>query len=481
MTPAQEKIALWRADPVQFVRDNFKAEPDFWQAEFLNAFGDQNVPRMRIALQACAGPGKTGAIAWAGLNFMSCYGDVGQHPKGAAISVTADNLKDNLWSELSKWYQRSDYLKKAFNYTSERFFSRQFPDTWFLSARSFSRKANPDEQGRVLSGLHSEFVIVLIDESGDIPPPVLRAGEQALSNCKIGRIVQAGNPTSHEGMLYMASSSQSHLWKIIRITGDPDDPRRSNRIDLDWATEQIKLYGRDNPWVMAYILGKFPPSSINALIGPDEVEESFQRNPRTAEYNWAQKRLGVDVARFGDDASIIFPRQGLRGSACWEMRNADGPQVAAAIAVKKHEYESEAEFVDVEGVGASVEDALRAMDLPFTAVHFSGIPNEPRFYNKRSEMLWDAAAWAKRGGALAPDALLKGEMCAHTYTLKKGKIWVVEKDQVKKLIRRSPDRFDALGTTFAIPDMPSSRRGGELNTVGDGGGSLAGYNPIRRR
>ncbi len=72
-------------------------------------------------------------------------------------------------------------------------------------------------------------------------------------------------------------------------------------------------------------------------------------------------------------------------------------------------------------------------------------------------------------------------MCAHTYTLKKGKIWVVEKDQVKKLIRRSPDRFDALACTFAIPDMPSSSRGRDLDTAGGGGGSLAAYNPVTRR
>lgn len=481
MTPAQERIREWRNSARVFVRQVLGVEPDFWQGEFLDALSDQNIPRMRIALQACAGPGKSAALAWAGLWFLCCFAEPGEHPKGAVISVTAENLKDNLWSEFAKWHGRSEFLKAAFGYTSERIFAKEHPNTWFLSARAFSRKANPDEQGRTLSGLHAKFVLILIDESGDIPPPVLRAGEQALSNCKFGRIVQAGNPTSHEGMLYMASSAQSHLWKIIRITGDPEDPKRSNRIDLDWAAEQIKLYGRENPWVMAYILGKFPPSSINALIGPDEVEESFLRQPRTAEYSWAQKRLGVDVARFGDDASIIFPRQGLRGSPCWEMRNADGPQVAAAIVVKKDEYESEAEFVDVEGVGASVEDALRAMDLSFTAVRFSAVPNDPRFYNKRSEMLWNAAAWTKRGGALASDPLLKGEMCAHTYTLKKGKIWVVEKDQVKKLIRRSPDRFDALGCTFAIPDMPSSRRGGDLNTAGSGGGSLANYNPVKHR
>lgn len=479
MTPGQERLKLWRHDPVTFVRDNFGVEPDFWQTELLTAFGNQDKPRLRIALQACAGPGKTAGLAWCGLNFMSCHGQKGKHPKGAAIAVTADNLKDNLWSEISKWYARSDYLKRVFDYTSERFFARQHPDTWFMSARSYSKKANPDEQGRALSGLHSEFVIVLIDESGDIPPPVLRTAEQALSTCEIGRIVQAGNPTSHEGMLYQASKEHSHLWHIIRITGDPEDPRRSNRIDADWAAEQIKTYGRMNPWVMSYILGQFPPSSLNALIGPDDVEEAMGRALQERAYNWAQKRTGTDVARFGDDATIIFRRQGLLLMPCYEMRNADGHQVASRLAMVKSEFGSEADFVDVEGVGASVADGLNSLGISFVPVHFGGTPNDPRFFNKRSEILWTGAEWAKNGGSLPKDALLKGEMCAHTYTLKKGKIWVVEKDQVKKLIRRSPDRFDAMGCTFAAPDMPG--RAHELAQPRGGVNVMTSYNPFERK
>src|SRR5574338_1652203 len=101
------------------------------------------------------------------------------------------------------------------------------------------------------------------------------------------------------------------MWHTIRITGYPDDHNRSPRIDIDWAREQIKLYGRDNPWVMAYILGKFPPSSINTLLGPDEVAESIGRHLTEDKYGFAQKRIGVDVSRFGDDRTIIFPRQGL--------------------------------------------------------------------------------------------------------------------------------------------------------------------------
>jgi hypothetical protein len=111
-------------------------------------------------------------------------------------------------------------------------------------------------------------VLYLIDESGGVPPAIGRAAEQGLSNCKVGVIAQAGNPMSLESLLYESVTKLRAQWSVVRITGDPDDSARSPRIDVTWAREQIALYGRENPWVKIYILGMFPPSSVNALIGP---------------------------------------------------------------------------------------------------------------------------------------------------------------------------------------------------------------------
>ena len=304
------------------VRDLFNVEPDFWQLEALEAFASEDKAKMRISLQACAGPGKSAVLAWMGWNFLLCYGKPGSHPKGAVISITSDNLKDNLWPEFSKWQGRSELLLGLFTWTKERIFCKDHPSTWFLSARSWPKTADAEEQGRTLSGLHAEFILILIDESGDIPVAVLKSGEQALTKTLFGKMVQAGNPTSQDGMLYAASTTLAHLWYVIRITGDPDDPKRSPRIDLEWAKEQIKTYGRDNPWVMAFILGLFPPSSLNIMIGPDEVAKAMGRHLTEDIYVSAQKRLGVDVARFGDDRTVLFPRQGLAGRKPVIMRGA---------------------------------------------------------------------------------------------------------------------------------------------------------------
>lgn len=453
VTPAQAKIAAWRRDPVLFVREQFGVEPDAWQVDVLRAFADPAITR--IAMQACAGPGKSSVLAWCGWNFLLCYADMGYHPTGLATAVSADNLKDNLWKELAVWHGRSPMLQRVFVWTKERIFAVDHPQTWWLSARSWSKKANPDEQGRTLSGLHARYILYLIDESGDIAPSVARAAEQGLGNCQWGKIMQAGNPTSHEGMLYQAATVQRHLWQLISITGDPDDPRRSPRISLEWAREQIALYGRENPWVMAYILGLFPPSSINALLGPDEVNAALGKHLREDQYDWAQKRLGVDVARFGDDRTVLFPRQGLASFTPTVLRGMRTTDIAARIMQLKGTFKSEVELVDDTGHwGHGVIDNLLAAGHSPLAIMFHAPALDPRYKNRRAEMWIEMAEWVKRGGALPVVPELVGELTTPTYTFVQGKFMLEDKDQIKARLGRSPDLADALALTFAIPDQP---------------------------
>lgn len=439
------------------MRDMFGVEPDAWQHQVLEAFPSQDRDKQRQAMQACVGPGKSAALAWCGWNFLACYADEGEHPKGAAVSITSDNLADNLWAEFSKWQSRSPFLLNAFQWTKTRIFAKQHPETWFISARSWPKTADTEEQGRVLSGLHSKFVLYLIDESGDIPLSVLRAAEQGLSNCEWGKIMQAGNPTSLEGMLYAASTLQREHWHITRITSDPDDPDRTPRVDKAWAQEQIAKYGRDNPWVMSSILGQFPPSSLNTLLGPEEVLAAMKRDPKITEFDFSQKRVGVDCARFGDDRTVLFPRQGLAAFNPIEMRGARTNEIAARLMKLKGEFMSEMEMVDdTGGYGAGVIDAYLTAGQSALPVNFSGKAIDPRYFNKRSEMWFEMAKWVKKGGALPNIPELVKELTAPTYIFQNGKFRLEEKEQIKKRLGFSPDYADALALTFALPEMPKS-------------------------
>lgn len=75
--------------------------------------------------------------------------------------------------------------------------------------------------------------------------------------------------------------------------------------------EQIEKYGAENPWVLVNVFGKFPATSLNTLLGPDQVSQAMQRHLQETMYSREAKILGVDPGRFGGARSVIFPRQGL--------------------------------------------------------------------------------------------------------------------------------------------------------------------------
>lgn len=458
MTPAQAKLKSWRENPIQYVYDNFKVDADLWQKDFLESLVSGSGPRRRRAMKACTGPGKSAALSWAGWWRLSCFADKGEHPKGAALSGEgADNLRDNLWAEFPKWQARSDFLMAAFRWGAERIVSQYHSETWFLSARSYPKDANSEAIGRSLSGLHSRYPFILLDETGDMPITVGQKAEQIFTGgVADGLIAIAGNPTSTEGLLYHVCTNGAELWVVITITADPDDPKRTPRVDIEHARDQIKTYGRDNPWVMATILGLFPPSSINSLLGPDDVEASFNRQTAPENYEFAQKRLGIDVARFGSDRTVIFPRQGIRAFNPVILRNANTLDIAARAAEGKMKWGSEAEFIDgTGGFGGGVVDALRQAGHNPMEIHFSGSPIDDRYANRRAEMWFKMADWVKSRGSLPKLSELKKELVTPTYTFKNGKFLLEPKEMMKKRLGYSPDLADALALTFALPELPT--------------------------
>lgn len=454
---ASQRIREWRHNPLKFVTDVFHVEPDAWQADTLAMLAEPG--RKRVAMKACAGPGKTAVLAWAGWHRLSCFAAPNEHPKGAAVSITADNLRDNLWAELAKWQNASPFLLKAFTWQKERIFANDHPETWFLSAKGWSKSADTETIGRTLSGMHSRFPFYLVDESGDMPPNMIKSAEQGLTSCEDGLIITAGNTTSQTGLLYEVTTRAREHWDVVSITADPDDPKRTPRVDIAWAREQIRLYGRDNPWVMAYILGLFPPGSINALLGVDEVEAAMNRHPRIEEYGFAQKRLGIDVARFGDDRTVIFPRQGIVAFIPDVMRHARDSAVSVNIAsrvmVKKQEWGSEMEFFDDSvGWAHGAIDVMRAAGFSPYPVNYGSPSPDPRYFNLRSYMWMKMADWVKAGGSLPNLPEMVGELTQPTYFFQDGKLRVEEKDQIKKRLGKSPDLADALAETFVVPDQP---------------------------
>jgi hypothetical protein len=474
-------LRAWKLSPPRFVREVFGITPDGWQDEVLAAF-----PRnQRLAMKACKGPGKTAVLAWLAWNFLS----VNEDAKVAATSVSADNLADNLWTEMAKWQAKSPLLAASFTWTKNRIFNNRRRETWWMSARSWAKAADPARLGQTLAGLHSDYILFLLDESGGIPDAVMATAEAALASCVEGHIVQAGNPTHLEGPLWRACSSERRLWHLVEITADPDDPRRSTRVSAEWAREQIEKYGRDNPWVLINVFGRFPPHSLDTLIGPDECAEATKRAYSGDDIATAPRILGVDVARFGDDASVIFPRQGLLAFPPIKVRNIDGTTGAGLVARKWEDWRADACFIDdTGGFGSSWIDNLRRLGHEPVGIGFSSRASERRYENKRTEMYFEAVHWIQKGGALPPGPAsqeLIAALSRTTYSFRGDRLLLEPKEQVKARLGYSPDDADAFVLTFAQPVTTRRRwffdRTEEAMAIMERrrrGGLLSNYDPL---
>lgn len=457
---AADKLQRWKHHPDQFVREEFGVTPDAWQDDVLQAFPHQQ----RIAMPCAKGPGKTALDSWLGWNFILTR----RHANVGVTSISGDNLKDGLWKEFAKWHARSKLLQHLFEVQATRIVCKESPRTWFISARTWRRSASAEEQANTLAGFHADNVLYILDETGDMPDAVMASAEAALSTGIDGnheaRLVQSGNTSKRSGPLYRACTSERKLWFVVRITGDPDDPKRSPRIDLNWCRQQIDKYGRHDPWVKVNVFGEFPDHDINALIGPDDIEAAEKRSYREHDIAHAARLLGIDVAREGDDMSVMFPRQGLVAFTPTEWRNIDGIQGAGAASRKWEDWDADACFVDnTGGFGAAWIDCLRLLRRNPIPVLFSGEPHDRRFYNKRAEMYWDACRWIKEGGQLPHCPELTQALTQTTYTHKGDRLLLEDKSQLKERIGMSPDHADAFVETFAEPIM---RHGVKLPGVG---------------
>jgi phage terminase large subunit len=441
-TDISAHFATWREHPAQMVRDLFRVTPEPWQAEALEAFPHHQ----RICMKASKGVGKTCLEAWLILNFLLTR----PHPKIAATAISGANLSDNLWTELALWMNKSPLLSNLFTWTKTRIFANDHPETWWCSARSSPQAADKTQQANTLAGLHADYIMFVLDESGGMPRAIMASAEAALSSCKEGHLIQAGNPTHLEGPLYDACTSERRLWKVIEINGDPDNPKRASRVSIEWARQQIEKYGRDNPYVLVNVFGQFPPSSLNALIGPDEVAASQKRYYRPHEIANRAKIMGVDVARFGSAKSVICQRQGLQ---CYEYRNIDSTQGAGQVARVWNEWDADACFIDATGgFGAGWLDQLYNLGKTPIGVQFAGEAHEKhRYFNKRSEMYFEAVDWIKRGGALPPSDELLAALTTTTYSFKGDRLILEPKENVEARLGFSLDDADAFVLTFAEP------------------------------
>ena len=202
----------------------------------------------------------------------------------------------------------------------------------------------------------------------------------------------------------------------------------------------------------------FSAAGDNQLISLSDVQDGARRQIALTDYQYAPKILGVDPARFGDDRSVIFPRQGLVAFPPIVLRGVDNMELAARVASKIDEWKPDAVFCDA-GAGSGVIDRLRQLRHSVIEVPFGGKPIDDQYINKRTEIWCVMADWIRMGGSIPDDVALKQDLAAPVYSYNlAGKKVLESKDELKARGLPSPDLGDALALTFSSPIAPKSER-----------------------
>lgn len=218
--------------------------------------------------------------------------------------------------------------------------------------------------------------------------------------------------------------------------------------------ESLKLEMSDNEFRQEFLCD-FNAANDNALIPIELVRAATTRQYRETDYAGFPVILGVDVARFGSDSSVIFRRQGLVAFDPVVVRKFDNMALADRVAIEISTHHPDAVFIDA-GNGQGVIDRLRQIRFQVTEVPFGGAAIDAAHYANRRMEMWDKTRqWLQEGGAIPPSEILQADLSAPTYGYTTKGLKILEaKDKLKERIGRSPDLADALALTFAAPVAP---------------------------
>jgi hypothetical protein len=225
------------------------------------------------------------------------------------------------------------------------------------------------------------------------------------------------------------------------------------------------------------MLNDFNAAVENQLIHFDVVAAAAGKHFPLTEYEFAPKVLGVDVARYGGDRSVIFPRQGIVALEPVVFSEISNMELAGRVAKYISSWQPDAVFVDA-GRGEGVIDRLLQLGFSPIGVDFGGRPGSETFANKRAEM-WSAMNdWLKSGGAIPDMVDLKADLCTPQYSFAnaRGKFELESKDDIKSRGMPSPDLADALALTFAHPVAPRGGPGSQWSE--NRGKALTEYDPF---
>jgi len=465
-------IFPWATDPgIQLVelqepyksRFGCKYGPDVWACEFLDQLGDEIKDRafdgrnavdpIQFATASGHGIGKSVLTAWL-IKFIM---DTRPYAKGVVTSGKADQLKTKTWAELGKWHRKS-LTQHWFTYNAGRgamnLSHNEFPEDWRCDAQT-CKEENSDS----FAGLHAanSTPFYIFDEASAVPDKIYEVRQGGTTDGE-PMVFDFGNPTSRLGYFFKNCEGEFAHRYITRSIDSRDVQITNKKLFARWVED----YGEESDYVKVRVRGIFPTVGDNQFISDEMVEIAMMRPvPEYRETINAPLIIGVDVARKGEDESVIKARHGrdARTYPARYFRKLDNMQLANRVIETIREFQSiglppSAVFIDGGGTGGGVYDILMHAGYDVTEVQFGSTPTDANMYRLTCDELWGKMKDAIARNLVLPiddeGRELKTQLTDRQFdhTPRGDKIFMEAKKDVKARGGVSPDRADALALTF---------------------------------
>jgi len=429
-----ELILTYEKHPDLFVEDLLGVTPQDWQREVMSAVAKG---QRRCSIRSGHGVGKSSCASWLMIWYL-----LTRYPVKIVVTApTASQLFDALFAECKRWIKELPTpIKSLLEMKSDRIELGSSPTEAFISART-SRSESPES----LAGVHADHVLLVVDEASGVPESVFEAAYGSMSG-KDATTILLGNPTRSSGYFYETHTRLRDSWWTKQVSC-LDSPL----VSPDFIAEMELKYGADSNAMRVRVLGEFPTAEDDTLISLHAVEQASKRvveQPEGTPVVW-----GLDVARYGDDASVLCIRQGRHLMELHSWKKLSLMELAGRVLDLLHSSDEPPEeiLVDSIGLGAGVLDRLRELDISARGVNVSESPAmADRYANLRAE-LWDLTkSWFTEEVQIPNDDSLIADLTAPRYSFNSsGKMIVESKAETKKRLGRSTDFADSLVLTFA--------------------------------
>lgn len=450
---AADIMELCRSDPEWFVREILGGDPWSGQVEIMEAIRDHK----EVAVKSCHSAGKDWICGRIAIWFTFCM-----DPSLVITTGPTDRqVRGILWKEIAIAYKRA---RVELGGTLLKQELRLDADRWAIG---FTTSDDPER----FAGFHRLYVLVIIDEASGIKAAIYEAIAGVLSSANSYKL-EIGNPNNPGGPF--AQSFKTPGVKKITITvfdtpnftafgltledmvdgtwrekvGEAPLPR-PELVTPEWVDARIKRWGVNNPLFRARVLAEFPKAGENTLIPLHHIEAAQIRTLEPGLPNV----IGVDVARFGSNMTVIAHRQGPVLRIAEAYSKASTMETVGYVRLARIRLEAEAEIVDAIGVGAGVVDRLKEFKRePVLEANAASSPNDKeQFLNARAEWYWRLREEFEAGNMdLDPlDEDLAAQLSDIRWKIMKGKIVIESKEDMLKRNAASPDHADAAAHTFA--------------------------------